>query len=104
MITAQVCQTFSTSDSRWRCDPVGNSAAAGRLALYTRVRSSRDATVVHRWYRNDVLQQGVKLEIDANAAEGYRTYSRQTVGAGNWRVEVLNANGDLLHEQRFTVR
>lgn len=104
LITVQLCQTFSTSGNTWRCDPIGDSAPLAPLVLYTRVRSSRNATVVHRWYREDTLQQSVKLSILANASEGYRTYSRQTVSAGNWRIEVLNAEGDVLHEQRFTVR
>jgi len=77
----------------------------GLIVLYTRVRSPRDAVVVHRWYRGDALRQSVKLTIRANATEGYRTYSRQTVdGGADWRVEVSGANGDLLHERRFAVR
>jgi hypothetical protein len=60
---------------------------------------------VHRWYRGDTLRQSVKLTIRANATEGYRTYSRQTVdGGANWRVEVSSATGDLLHKRRFAVR
>jgi hypothetical protein len=105
LTTAQLCQTFSTSGGTWRCDPPGDTVALGRIVLYTRVRSPRDAAVVHRWYREDVLQQAVKLPIRANPSEGYRTYSRQTIdGVGSWRVEVRSADGELLHEQRFTVR
>jgi hypothetical protein len=44
------------------------------------------------------------LRIQANATEGYRTYSRLTVDNGNWRLEVRSADGNLLHEQRFAVR
>jgi hypothetical protein len=105
LTAAQLCQTFSTSGGRWRCDPTIDPVTRGPIVLYTRVRSSRDTAVVHRWYREDKLQRAVKLTIRANASEGYRTYSRQTVdGVGNWRVEVRSASGDLLYEQRFTVR
>jgi len=105
LATARLCQTFSTSGRSWRCDPAGESVARGPIVLYTRVRSPRDAAVVHRWYREDTLQQSVTLTVRANATEGYRTYSRQTVDrVGNWRVEVRSADGDLLHEQRFAVR
>jgi hypothetical protein len=100
----QLCRTLSMSDGSWRCDPAGNSVAPGRLVLYTRVRSPRNAVVVHRWYRGDTLRQSVRLAIQANPTEGYRTYSRQTVDAGDWRVEVRSADGSLLHEQRFSVR
>ena len=102
--TAQLCRTFSTSGSRWRCDPVGNSTAPGPIVLYTRVRSPHDAAVVHRWYHGGKLRQAVRLRILANATEGYRTYSRQTVDKGDWRLEVRSADGSLLHEQRFAVR
>lgn len=102
--TARLCRTFSTSGSSWRCDPVGQSAAPGPLIFYTRVRSPRDTAVVHRWYHEGTLRQSVMLRIQANATEGYRTYSRLTVDDGDWRLEVRSADGNLLHEQRFAVR
>jgi len=100
----QLCRTLSMNGGSWRCDPAGDSVAPGRLALYTRVRSARDTVVVHRWYRGDSLRRSVRLAIQASPTEGYRTYSRQTVDAGDWRVEVRSADGSLLHEQRFAVR
>jgi tetratricopeptide repeat protein/DUF2914 family protein len=105
LTTVQVCRTFSTNGNGWKCDPAGNSVSPGRIVLYTRVKSPRAAVVVHRWYRGTVLRQAVRLNVRASATEGYRTYSRQTVHAGEeWRVEVRSAAGDLLHEQRFAVR
>jgi hypothetical protein len=102
--TAQLCRTFSTSGSSWRCDPVGQSVTPGPIIFYTRVRSPRDAAVVHRWYHEDTLRQAVMLNVQANATEGYRTYSRLTVDDGDWRLEVRSVDGRLLHEQRFAVR
>jgi hypothetical protein len=104
LVTAQLCRTLSTSGS-WQCEAAGDSVAPGRLFLYTRVKSPRNTVVVHRWYRGTALRQSVELEIRANANEGYRTFSRQTVDAGEeWRLEVRSASGDLLHEQRVSVR
>jgi Tetratricopeptide repeat/Protein of unknown function (DUF2914) len=104
LVTPQLCRTFSTSDGNWRCEPVGNPAAPGPVVLYTRVRSAHDAVVIHRWYRGDALQKTARLTVRANATEGYRTYSRQTVRSGEeWRVEVTTANGDLLYEKRLAV-
>jgi Protein of unknown function (DUF2914)/Tetratricopeptide repeat len=102
--TAQLCRTFSTSGSNWRCDPVGDTAAPGPMVFYTRVRSPRATAVVHRWYHGGTLRQSVMLTIQANAREGYRTYSRLTVDEGDWRLEVRSADGNLLHEQRFAVQ
>jgi hypothetical protein len=105
LVTAQLCGTFSPSGGKWRCDPPADPVPLGRIVLYTRVKASREATIEHRWYCDDALQRAVTLAIGANASEGYRTFSRQTVNrAGIWRVEVRNANGDLLHEEQFAVR
>ncbi len=101
---AQLCRAFSTSGRSWRCDPVGQPAAPGPIVFLTRVTSPRDAEVVHRWYRGNTLRQSVTLEIEANATEGYRTYSRLTVEEGDWRLEARSEDGRLLNEQRFTVR
>jgi hypothetical protein len=102
--SAQLCRVFSASGSNWRCDPASQPAAPGPIVFLTRVRSPRDATVVHRWYRGNTLRQSVMLEIAANATEGYRTYTRLTVDEGDWRLEVRTEDGKLLNEQRFTVR
>src|SRR5690606_38454678 len=86
---AEVCGTFSTGSGAWQCDPIGGETAPGRLAFYTRVRSPRNTTIVHRWYQDDRLVQTVTLRIGANSGAGYRTYSRQTVAddGSRWRVE-----------------
>jgi len=103
LAAAELCRSLSTGS--WRCDPAGDSVAPGPLVLYTRVRSPRGASVVHQWYHEGTLRKSVPLTVRANATEGFRTYSRLTVAdAGDWRVEVRTSDGDLLHEQRFSVR
>jgi hypothetical protein len=104
LAAAELCRSFSTDGRNWRCERVANSVAPGPLVLYTRVRSARADTVVHRWYQGGTLRQSVRLAIGANMSEGYRTYSRQTVKPGDWRVEVRSADDKLLDEQRFSVR
>ena len=64
--TVQLCKTFSTRDERWTCDPADDPAARGRIVLYTRVKSPRNTTVVHRWYQGDELQQSVRLDTRAS--------------------------------------
>jgi hypothetical protein len=102
--TAQLCGSFSTSGSSWRCDPVDDSAMPGPMVFYTRVRSPRDTTVVHRWYHGSTLRQSVMLTIQANATEGYRTFSRLTLDEGDWRLEIRSVDGSLLYEHRLAVR
>jgi hypothetical protein len=104
LVAAELCRSFSTNGRNWRCERVEDSVAPGSLVLYTRVRSARADTVVHRWYQGDTLRQSVRLAIGVNTSEGYRTYSRQTVKPGDWRVEVRSADNNPLNEQRFSVR
>jgi hypothetical protein len=71
------------------------------------VRSPRDNTIRHLWYRDGALQQSVELTVRANLGPGYRTYSRMMVergGTGDWRVELRSKDGALLHEERFVLR
>jgi Protein of unknown function (DUF2914) len=75
--------------------------------FYTRVKSARDTRVQHRWYLNGNLRRSVELRVGANPDEGYRTYSRNTVAAerrGDWTIELRDAEGALLHEERFLVQ
>ena len=77
------------------------------IYFYTRVTSPREATVIHRWYRDNRVQQTRELQISANPGAGYRTYSRITIdagGAGQWRVELTTSDGRVLREARFVVR
>jgi hypothetical protein len=76
------------------------------MYFYTRIASPRDTVVEHRWYRDDRLHQQVELRIRANPA-GFRTYSRSTIGpdrVGTWKVELRSEDGDVLHEETFTVQ
>ena len=104
LVASQLCRSLSVGNN-WRCDPAGQSVTPGPIVLYTRVRSPRDAVVIHRWYQGDALRKSARLSILANTTDGYRTFSRQTVKSGeNWRVEVRTTDGDLLYEQRVSVQ
>ena len=77
------------------------------MYYYTRVRSPHDAVVRHRWTRDGRVIRVVDLRIQANPADGFRTFSRQTGGAlasGEWRAALLDAAGTVLDEQAFVVR
>ncbi len=103
VVDATVCKDLQVTGN-WRCEPPSRPAAPGRLVFYTRIKSPRDARILHRWYQGDRLRQAVELIIRANPGSGYRTFSRQTVNSGEWRVELRASDGTLLREERFTVR
>jgi len=103
LVESRLCRSLNN----WRCTPATNPAEPGVFIFYTRVKSARDTAVQHRWYLNGSLRRTVDLRVAANASEGYRTYSRNTVAAerrGNWTIELRDANGALLHEERFLVQ
>lgn len=104
VVEAQLCRTLSRGGT-WRCAPADSPVSQGRLFFYTRLTAAGGTTVHHRWYRGDRLIQAVELKIQPNA-QGYRTYSQNTVNAqsGDWRVELAAANGAILHEVRFVVK
>jgi hypothetical protein len=103
VVDANVCKDLQVTGD-WRCEPPSRPVAPGRLVFYTRIKSPRNAKILHRWYQGDRLRQAVELTIRANPGSGYRTFSRQTVNSGEWRVELRASDGTLLREERFTVR
>ena len=104
VVSGELCRTLRTGGGEWRCEATGGSVRAGQLFFYTRVKSARDAVVEHRWYQGNQLRKSVDLTIAANPGSGYRTYSRNTVSSGEWRVELRTKAGEVLHEERVTVR
>lgn len=103
VLVADVCRTLTRSGA-WRCDPLGSPAAPGPASFYTRLASPRAMRVQHRWYQGTTLRQSVTLSIAANPTAGYRTFSRQTLAPGAWRVELRGADGAVLHTSSFEVR
>lgn len=106
LVHAELCRTLATG-ADWACAHPGDPVSPGAIYFYTRLTTPRDTTVVHRWYRNDKLQQSRELKIQANQGPGYRTYSRITIDpgeGGNWRVELCTTDGRVLQEERFVVR
>ena len=112
VVAAEICSQLDTRAAdgsplaEWRCQPVVDRAAPGRLSFYTRIRTRTSTTVEHRWLRNGVLEQQVTLDVGANDGPGYRTYSSHTVSPearGTWRVELRLGDQELLHVEEFVV-
>jgi Protein of unknown function (DUF2914)/Tetratricopeptide repeat len=104
IVEASLCQDLSTNGGQWQCAPASDVAEAGSLYFYTRIATANSTRVHHRWYRNGHLRQDVDLAIEANPSAGYRTYSRQRLDSGDWRVEAVTVDGMVLHEARVAIR
>ena len=80
------------------------SVSTGRLYCFTRIVGAQDPTqVVHAWYFGDEERARVTLSVGGS---NWRTYSSKQVQEheiGAWRVEVLDADGNLLETVAFDV-
>ncbi len=105
VVDAKLCRTLEATGAEWACTPLADPASPGPVNFYTRLRTPGVTTIVHHWYRNDVLQWSRPMQLQANMGAGYRTYSQYTVREpGDWRVELATEDGRVLEQERFTVR
>ena len=76
----------------------------GRLYCWTRITGAEGQTTVHHvWIHGD--EERADLELNVGAAS-WRTWSNKAIMAewtGDWRVEVRDADGNVLETIRFTV-
>jgi DUF2914 family protein/tetratricopeptide repeat protein len=101
-IEVSVCESLSIVSGRWECTPTSDPAAGVALYFYTRIVSPTTSRIHHRWYQNGVLRHDVSFAVEASRS-GYRTFSRRRVDSGDWRVEVVDADGAVLGERRVSV-
>lgn len=108
VLKAQLCSGLEKSGSPdWQCAPAGGDLPPGTYMFYTRLLTTSETRVEHRWYRNGRVHQSVRLRVSASPGSGYRTFSATTVSperAGEWKVELRAADGSLLQEEHFVVR
>lgn len=107
VVEARVCGALSRDGGVWRCQPLDQDQRGAAVYFYTRVASSTDTIVRHRWTLNGSVVRVVDLRIQANPKDGFRTYSRQTgraLEAGEWQVAVLDPTGAVLQEETFVIR
>ena len=85
---------------------VGNrfSNSTPRLYCFTKVvGASQPAEIVHVWSYNDVERTRISLAV---RGASWRTYSSKAIQAheiGTWRVDVLDASGNLLETINFEI-
>ena len=108
VLKAQLCSGLEKTDSPdWQCAPVSGEPQPGTYMFYTRLLTTSETRVEHRWYRDGRVHQTMRLRVSASPGSGYRTFSATTVSperAGEWKVELRAADGTLLDEKSFLVR
>ena len=80
------------------------SASVGKLYCFSKIANIDSYTeVVHAWYYGNTERARITLNVNPPA---WRTYSSKIIQAheiGSWRVEILDASGNLLNTVHFEV-
>ena len=78
------------------------SVSVGKLYCFSKIADIQASTeIVHVWYYGETERSRVSLGVNPPA---WRTYSSKIIQAhevGSWRVEILDASGNLLETAKF---
>jgi hypothetical protein len=110
-VNAQQAAAISVEDSTI-CTGVANREAVdagasfavsvGRLYCFSKIADIQGSTeIVHVWYYGETERARISLGVNPPA---WRTYSSKIIQAheiGSWRVEILDAAGNLLETLKF---
>lgn len=75
-----------------------------QLFFFTEINNLKSQAVFHRWFFKGDLVAEVELNIFSMR---YRTFSSKKImlkQSGNWRVELVNANNDVLASKSFHIK
>jgi hypothetical protein len=78
-------------------------ADVGKVYCWTKVTGAEGTEITHAWYKGDEKMGEVKLSVKYPSM---RTWSAKTIpadGAGDWRVDVIAADGTVLKSLTFKV-
>lgn len=81
-----------------------SSASVKELFCFTRINTEEDqeTTIKHIWYQNNEKVGESELPVKGTR---WRTYSKKVVekgrSAGDWRVEALDSDGNVLKTVKF---
>lgn len=101
-ITAVMCELVQQSA------PVNQAVVfsidVGRVACFTEFdQVSRPTIVLHKWYRKDHLIAVKRLSVTSGRRYSFSSMQLRDADKGPWRVEVTDAEANLLTTLRFSI-
>lgn len=78
-------------------------ADVGKVYCWTKVTGAEGTEITHAWYKGEERMAEVKLSVKYPST---RTWSAKTIpadGTGDWRVDVIAADGTVLKSLPFKV-
>ena len=102
LVRAVMCESIDGYEPKYIA--VAFSINAGRISCYTLFDDVADTTVVdHKWYRQDELVTSKRLTIKPPKWATYSSIQLREEDKGPWRVEIWNAQSQLIKTLRFSV-
>jgi hypothetical protein len=100
--SASICTGIANREA---VDPgTSFSVSNSKLYCFNKIADIQESTdIVHVWYYGETERARVSLGVNPPA---WRTYSSKIIQAheiGSWRVEILDASGNLLETAKFEV-
>jgi len=78
---------------------------SGMLYCFSRIAgAAEETTVAHAWFHNDQLMTRTVLPVRSSLWRTWSAKQMRDEEPGDWRVEVRDAQGNLLQVIEFTVR
>jgi len=101
-VPVQATLTLASAVVKRQPQPLGQEAYAGQpIYAFTEITGPGGGFVEHVWSRDGKEVARHYLPVGQN--KHWRTWSRHTVAAGKYKVEVLGPDGKLLQETAFDV-
>lgn len=79
-------------------------ADVGKLYCWNKVKGPEGSKITHAWYKGD--EEMGKVELTLKHGTTMRTWSSKTIAPdmkGDWRVDILGADGSVLQTIKFTI-
>jgi hypothetical protein len=102
IVSAVICRNVSDREPMEAGDSFALSV--GKLYCLSNITGIRNPTeIIHAWYYGETQRARVNLRVNP---PNWRTYSSKIIQPheiGAWRVEILDASGNLLETIRFEI-
>ena len=102
LVRAVMCEGIQ--DYAPRNAAVAFSIDVGKISCYTSFEGLPDTTyTLHKWYRRDDLVTSKRLTLKPPNWATYSSIQLREADKGAWRVEIFNADDQLIETLRFSV-
>ncbi len=102
LMRAVMCEAIEGYEPKYVA--VAFSINVAKISCYTSFDGVSDTTFVdHKWYRHDELVTSKRLTLKPPAWSTYSSIQLREADIGPWRLEIWDAQGQIIRTLRFSV-